>query len=83
LNFVSTSTYLFCNLKNVRILAGDLAQAIEYLPSKWVALSSNPSTAKKKKSRILFDRVVANVCLLDGWQVDGWMGGWASGQMGG
>jgi hypothetical protein len=28
---------------------GDMAQVLEYLPSKYVALSSNPSTIKKQQ----------------------------------
>jgi hypothetical protein len=31
-------------------LAGDMAQVVKYLPSKNEALSSNSSTAKKRKS---------------------------------
>jgi hypothetical protein len=34
--------------------SGDMAQIIEYLPSKYKALNSNPSTAKKKKEATLW-----------------------------
>jgi hypothetical protein len=36
---------------NQRKRAGGMAQAIEHLPGKHKALNSNPSTAKKKKTR--------------------------------
>jgi hypothetical protein len=34
--------------KNRQVLAGGMVQRIEQLPSKWKALSSNPSITKKK-----------------------------------
>jgi hypothetical protein len=33
---------------------GDMAQAVEHLPGKHKALSSNPSTAQKKKKALCF-----------------------------
>jgi hypothetical protein len=40
--------YLKNNLKGKR--GGDMAQVVEHLPSKCAALSSNPTSGKKKKS---------------------------------
>jgi hypothetical protein len=34
-----------------RKYAGDVAQALEHLPSRWEALSSNPSATKKQKTK--------------------------------
>jgi hypothetical protein len=38
--------------------AGGMAQIEGHLPSKYETLSSNPNTAKKKKSNVLFNELV-------------------------
>jgi hypothetical protein len=44
--------------------AGVVAQVVEFLPSKYQALSSNPSTAKKKKN------------VIERATISGWSGKW-------
>jgi hypothetical protein len=40
--------YKLANLRRYNSHAGGVAQVVEYLPSKWEALSSNPTTKGKK-----------------------------------
>jgi hypothetical protein len=44
---------VFMHIRKRCFWAGSVAQAIEFLPSKCEALSSNPSTEKKKKKIFL------------------------------